>query len=53
MRAQGRDNLQIVQLDVSNEASIRASVSAVEHILQGRGLDVLYNNAGIVSSFGI
>lgn len=48
LRAQGRDNLHIVQLDVSDEASIRASVAAVERVLAGRGLDVLYNNAGIV-----
>ena len=48
-RAQGRDSLHIVQLDVGDEASIRASVAAVERVLGGRGLDVLYNNAGIVS----
>lgn len=48
-RAQGRDNLHVVQLDVGDEASIRASVAAVERVLGGRGLDVLYNNAGIVS----
>lgn len=34
----------IVQLDVSNEASVRANVAAVERALGGRGLDVLYES---------
>lgn len=50
MRGSGQDNLHIIQLDVSDEASIRGSVAAVELVLGGRGLDVLYNNAGIVSN---
>ncbi|EPS99574.1 hypothetical protein FOMPIDRAFT_1124373 [Fomitopsis schrenkii] len=50
VRGRGQDNLRIVQLDVNDEASIRASVAAVERTLEGRGLDVLYNNAGIVST---
>ncbi|KAH9924028.1 NAD(P)-binding protein [Fomitopsis serialis] len=39
--------LHIVQLDVSSEESIRTSVATVEAVLNGRGLDYLYNNAGI------
>ncbi|KZT63395.1 NAD(P)-binding protein [Daedalea quercina L-15889] len=39
--------LHVVQLDVSSEESIRASVPEVEAILSGRGLDYLYNNAGM------
>lgn len=44
-----RSNLHIVQLDVNDEKSLRESVAQVEQILGERGLDVLYNNAGIVS----
>lgn len=40
--------LHVIQLDVSNEASIRTSVDKVTAILDQRGLDYLYNNAGIV-----
>lgn len=40
--------LHLVQLDVSDEASIRASVGKAEAVLAGRGLDYLWNNAGIV-----
>ncbi|KAH9836044.1 NAD-P-binding protein [Rhodofomes roseus] len=41
--------LHIIQLDVSSEESIRASVGKVEAVLNGRGLDYLYNNAGILA----
>ncbi|KAI0724952.1 NAD-P-binding protein [Fomitopsis betulina] len=44
-----RSNLHIVQLDVNDEKSLRESVAQVEQILGERGLDVLYNNAGIIS----
>ena len=40
--------LHLIQLDLSNEASIRASVAKAEAVLGGRGLDYLYNNAGVV-----
>ena len=40
--------LHVIQLDVSDEASIRASVAKAEAVLGERGLDYLYNNAGIV-----
>ncbi|TFY52499.1 hypothetical protein EVJ58_g9984 [Rhodofomes roseus] len=39
--------LYTVQLDVLSETSIRASVTEVEKVLKGRGLDYLYNNAGV------
>ncbi|KAI1135779.1 NAD(P)-binding protein [Hypoxylon sp. FL0543] len=37
----------VVKLDVANEASIKQAASEVERKLEGRGLDVLINNAGI------
>ncbi|TFY58889.1 hypothetical protein EVJ58_g6130 [Rhodofomes roseus] len=44
--------LHIIHLDVSSEESIRASVGKVEAVLNGRGLDYLYNNAGITNVVG-
>ncbi|KZT64549.1 NAD(P)-binding protein [Daedalea quercina L-15889] len=44
-RSQG--NLHIVQLDVIDQQSVRASVAEVDRIVGEKGLDVLYNNAGI------
>ncbi|OCH86259.1 NAD(P)-binding protein [Obba rivulosa] len=42
-----KGELHVVELDVSDEASIRGSAKAVEQILgEGRGLDYLVNNAG-------
>lgn len=43
------NNLHVIQLDANDEKSMRASVAQVQQILGERGLDVLYNNAGIVS----
>lgn len=37
-----------VQLDVSSTQSIQEAVKSVESQLQGKGLDVLINNAGIM-----
>lgn len=37
-----------VQLDVANTQSIQEAVKSVESQLQGKGLDVLINNAGIM-----
>ncbi|PCH39152.1 hypothetical protein WOLCODRAFT_29407 [Wolfiporia cocos MD-104 SS10] len=39
--------LHIVQLDVTDEESIYASVQIVEDIVKEKGIDYLYNNAGI------
>lgn len=39
----------IVPLDVTSETSIRESVKLVSEILGDKGLNYLYNNAGIVS----
>lgn len=37
----------MVKLDVTNESSVKDAVLAVEHQLQGKGLDYLVNNAGV------
>lgn len=42
-----QENLNEIELDVSNEASIRAAVQKMEGELQGAGLTALINNAGI------
>ena len=39
--------------DFSNEDEVRRAASAVEATLDGRGIDVLINNAGIVSGNGL
>ncbi|KAH8846544.1 hypothetical protein MCOR27_002145 [Pyricularia oryzae] len=39
-------NIQLLQLDVSSSESIKACVAAVDSATEGRGLDVLVNNAG-------
>lgn len=44
---QNPDRVVIVQLDVSNEQSAGQAASLVEEKLQGQGLDILINNAGI------
>ena len=41
--------LYIVQLDVADEALIKAAAETASVILGGRGLDYLLNNAAIVS----
>lgn len=45
--AKGRVHL--ITLDISNKASVQASVTETEAILKDRGVDYLINNAGIVS----
>ncbi|CCM04760.1 uncharacterized protein FIBRA_06950 [Fibroporia radiculosa] len=42
-----KGTLHVIPLDVSSEQSIRDSVRHVDTILAGRGLDYLYNNAGV------
>ncbi|KAG6999652.1 phomenoic acid biosynthesis cluster MFS-type transporter [Physcia stellaris] len=41
------DRVVIVNLDVTNEASIKQAAAEVEADLSGKGLDVLINNAGV------
>lgn len=38
--------VQFIRMDTSKEASIKAAVAEVNHILEEQGLDVLINNAG-------
>ena len=42
-------NLHIIQLDVTDEQSIKAAANSTSAILGDKGLDFLINNAGIVS----
>lgn len=41
------DRVFVVKLDVADEASIKNAAVEVEKKLSGKGLDVLFNNAGI------
>lgn len=45
-KSEGR--VRFVQLDTTNEASIKNAVAEAENILGRKGLDVLINNAGIL-----
>lgn len=45
--AKDSDRVVIVKLDVTNQESIAKAVIEVEKKLEGKGLDVLINNAGI------
>jgi len=38
--------MHFIQLDATDETSIKAAVTEVEFLLDGAGLDVLINNAG-------
>lgn len=42
-------NVVVIQLDTTNPASVNASVKEVEKHLNGQGLDLLINNAGILN----
>lgn len=44
-----KGELHIVKLDVATEESIEAAAIEVDKILNGKGLDYLLNNAGVVS----
>ena len=47
LRAQANDlALDILRLDVTDQTSIRDAVTAVDALTEGRGVDVLVNNAG-------
>lgn len=43
------ENITIIEQDVTSDASVLASAQAVEQALNGRGLDLLINNAGIAN----
>jgi short-subunit dehydrogenase len=46
LAAQTGGRLDVVRLDVTDAASVAASVAEVDALTEGRGLDVLVNNAG-------
>ncbi|MEE6499559.1 hypothetical protein FKM82_003496 [Ascaphus truei] len=50
--ASRHSNLEVVTLEVTDPASIAAAVGVVERQLDGSGLNVLVNNAGIMSRNG-
>ncbi|XP_053305130.1 C-factor-like [Spea bombifrons] len=47
--ASTHQNLHIIQLDVADLQSIKAAYQAVQEKLQGRGLNILINNAGVAT----
>lgn len=49
IKAKGTHNLETVLIDVGDKASINAAAAEVASRLNGRGLDGLFNNAGIGS----
>ncbi|XP_060110151.1 C-signal-like [Heteronotia binoei] len=49
--ADKHSRIHVVQLEVEDQTSVKASVAVVESLLNGRGLNVLINNAG-VNSYG-
>ncbi|KAH9887905.1 C-factor [Cubamyces lactineus] len=51
LKDSAKGTLHIVQLDVSDEESIRNSYKAVEPLIGDKGLDYLYNNAAINEGF--
>lgn len=40
--------VELVKMDVANKSSIQEAVKLVEEKLQGKGLDYLINNAGLI-----
>ena len=46
--ATAKGKLHIVKIDVSDASSIRAAYEPVASVVGDKGIDVLYNNAGIV-----
>ncbi|OCT84352.1 C-factor [Xenopus laevis] len=47
--SENHPNVVVIQLDTTNPASVNASVKEVEKHLNGQGLDLLINNAGIMN----
>ncbi|KAJ5751962.1 hypothetical protein N7520_008879 [Penicillium odoratum] len=47
--AKSAGRVQIVSIDVTSEESVKQAASKVEQSLEGKGLDVLINNAGIMN----
>src|SRR5687767_12475433 len=43
---EGEGKLDVLRLDVTDDAAIEASVATVDAMTGGRGVDVLVNNAG-------
>jgi NAD(P)-dependent dehydrogenase (short-subunit alcohol dehydrogenase family) len=46
-RSNGR--VEIVPVDVTKEEDVKKAVAQVEQSLNGKGLDVLFNNAGVMN----
>lgn len=49
MERDGVTNVHVLAADVTDEAALRDAASETREILQGKGLDVLINNAGYIS----
>ncbi|KAG8437718.1 hypothetical protein GDO86_008432 [Hymenochirus boettgeri] len=47
--AEKHPNVKVIQLDATDPVSVKASVAEVEKHLNGQGLDLLINNAGILT----
>ncbi|KAK8852252.1 NAD(P)-binding protein [Apiospora arundinis] len=50
LKEDGITNVHILATDVTDEVSLRQAVSETRNILDGKGLDVLINNAAYISS---
>jgi NAD(P)-dependent dehydrogenase (short-subunit alcohol dehydrogenase family) len=42
------DRVQFVQLDVTDKESVKRAAAEIEHVLDGKPLDILINNAGFM-----
>lgn len=49
LQISAKGKLHIVELEVTNETSIKAAAAKTSEILGGKGLDYLLNNAAVVS----
>ncbi|XP_070809348.1 uncharacterized protein [Pituophis catenifer annectens] len=50
LAAQHQHRVEIIQLDTSDPSSIKAAAAKITECLHGAGLNLLFNNAGIVKS---